>query len=156
MLSFDKFAAQLGEDRPLPESISRGTDAFRFAMRPPYGEHSVIRVEFSSGDRCVRLAAHFSPATRGEEVLTVRMDLDAGHWNYLRSLVDFVEFWSLPEERPTYVVLDGTTMEVQGCLGGRFHRVQRCSPRGGQAGEYFCLLCNYFVALGEAAMETVE
>src|SRR5215469_7333319 len=92
--SFQKFSYAAGE-KPFSLLNSEG-ECYRLSVDSSWLNHRIVRLERtsnSSGD----LVAHWMRGGAGNWGYTMRKPLESRHWRCLQAILEFSNFWVLPE-----------------------------------------------------------
>jgi hypothetical protein len=114
----------------------RATTVYRFLWLPSF--HDPISVRFVKSDRGVVLTAVRLKLDDEHEPVKVAgrrsAELRPAHWERIANHLAKARFWDLPtHQREPFggFTLDGHILIIEGVSEGRYHRVERSNPSGG-------------------------
>jgi hypothetical protein len=127
-----------------------GGERYRFLWLRTFHHPVVIRAERFGNQRFL-IAKELNGAggyEPGKLIVNTIRPLAEGEWARLVSLIDHACFWQLPTEQELGGP-DGAQWILEGQLDGRYHVVDRWSPRSGSYRE----LCTYLLQISELGID---
>jgi hypothetical protein len=146
--SFQDFVKAAGKE---PFSLlNSSVECYRLNVKCSWLNHQIVRIE-RTGDSDGVLVAHWMGNGDRNWGYTIKAPLEARHWRCLEAIVEFSNFWALPEYGGGGG-FDGAFYTVEARKSGSQHRVCRWSP-GARDQESFSFLCDFLVHLAKLIHE---
>jgi hypothetical protein len=116
-------------------------ESYRVLSLPSFHDRTCVRIERDGNKYRLTLKRLQGPGnaealllkqSTASEVLKEdkTKDISEGEWNKLLGLIEKSKFWSL-KSHDDRIGLDGTTWVIEGARAGKYHMVERWSPKDG-------------------------